>query len=250
MNRKLLILLVTGLVVGALVGIPIAFGGNNETYEPETVNDAESAFDTDAVNDTGEANVIFDTGETDVADVVNDEPEDNTVMMIPQYFSITGDVVSLEEVDDMIRVTIEDSYGNPAILVLSEETVFPFAEEFDIGDTVTGWYATDAPMILIWPAEYNIAVLVAGAPDGVNIRVDRFNAWADREDAYMLSQDNMFAFMVNEDTQVILANGDDFSDGDFDGRCIVVIYGVSTRSIPEMTTADRLIVLYESVEPF
>ena len=44
-------------------------------------------------------------------------------------------------------------------------------------------------------------------------------------------------------TQIVMTNGDNYTDGELDGRQIIVIYDVSTRSIPELATALKLIVL-------
>jgi len=248
MKKTTMILLVAGLLVGALAGIAFAFGGTDEadvTSDEGVMNgDASEAPE----NDVNEADA-YETGAPGDADQVFiddwDVPGNGDNAMIAHYFSIAGTVVSIEEIYNTIRLYIEDDYDNPAVLVLTENTVYPFSDEPAVGDTVTGWYVTDAPMIAIWPAEYNIAVLVAGAPEGSNLRVDRFNTWADGEEGYMLSQDGMFAFRTDENTQVVLANGDDFTGGDIEGRRIVVIYDISTRSIPEFATASKLIVLYE-----
>ena len=243
MKKRTMILLVAGLLVGALAGIAFAFGGTDEV----NVTGDEGMINGDASetpeNDANEADVAGDADQafSDEWDV----PDIDHNAMIAHYFSITGTIVSVEEIDNTIRVYIEDEYGNPAVMVLNENTVYPFSDEPSVGDEVTGWYLTQAPMIAIWPAEYNIAVLVAGAPEGGNLKVDRFNTWADSEEGYMLSQDGAFAFRTDENTQVILANGDDFNGGDIEGRRIVVIYDISTRSIPEMATASKLIVLYE-----
>ena len=243
MKKRTMILLVAGLLLGALTGIAFAFGGTDEvdvTGDEGMINgDANETPENDA-NETGAA------GDADQVFVDQwDVPDTGDNAMIAHYFSITGTVVSIEEIDNIIRVYIEDEYGNPAVLVLNENTVYPFSDEPGVGDAVTGWYLTEAPMIAIWPAEYNIAVLVADASEGGNMKVDRFNTWADSEEGYMLSQDGTFAFRTDENTQVILANGDDFTGGDIEGRRIVVIYDISTRSIPEFATASKLIVLYE-----
>jgi len=177
-----------------------------------------------------------------------DETEENDMMdTLSYYFSITGIVESIEETENGIRVTIEDSNGNPAVLVISENTVYPFDTDISEGDTVTAWYATNRPMIMIWPPQYTVEVLSVNAPEGSNIKVDRFETMEGSD--MMLSQDQMFAFDVNEDTEIILADGTDFTDGDIEGRRIVVIYGRSTRSIPEQATATKLIVLFEDIVP-
>jgi len=243
MKKTTMILLVAGLLVGAVAGIAFAFGGADDA--DVTGDEGMINGDTNETpeNDANEADAAGDENQVFIDEC--DVPDCGDNAMIAHYFSITGSVVSVEEINNTIRVTIEDEHGNPAVLVLNENTVYPFTDEINVGDAVTGWYLTEAPMIAIWPAEYNIAVLVAGAPEGGNLKVDRFNTWADSEEGYMLSQDGTFAFRTDENTQVILANGDDFTGGDIEGRRIVVIYDISTRSIPEMATASKLIVLYE-----
>ena len=166
----------------------------------------------------------------------------------PYYLSVTGTINSIEEfeaIEDAFRINIEDTHGNPAYLIVTDKTVFPFGTELNEGDIVTGYYLANAPMILIWPPQYNIAVLVAGKPADININVDRFHPMQDHTEDYLLSQGEMFAFRVDDETEIILANGDDFSDGDIIGRRLVVIYGISTRSIPELATAIKVIVLFE-----
>jgi len=179
------------------------------------------------------------TGSTD--DYATPEP-------LPYYLNISGTIVSIEEIEGeegLLRVNIEDIDGNPAALIVNDNTVFPFEDELSVGDSVTAFYTANAPMILIWPPQYNCAVLVAGMPDDLNIKVDRFFTQEEMPEGFMLDKGGTFAFRVDENTEIILANGDDFSDGDIEGRRLVVIYGVSTRSIPEQATAIKVIVLYE-----
>jgi hypothetical protein len=175
---------------------------------------------------------------------------------MPYYLSVTGIVENIEiadapEGEGYTAINIVDTNGNPAKLIITENTVYPFETLFSTGDTVTGWYLADAPMITIWPPRYNTAVLAVGRPDHTAIQVDRFFTQDNDSIAngYMLSRDQMFAFKTDENTEIILANGDDFTDGDIEGRRIVVIYGPSTRSIPELAVAQKLIVLYEDIVP-
>jgi len=250
----LLLLLVAGFIAVSTVGcagtgvtpdIGAAAGPDVLDSAPDNVLDETLDDDAEMMIDDG-SDIIFDDinivlpGEG--GSFYTDEP-------IAQYFSVAGIVVSIEEINGYIHVTIDDIDGNPAILVLNEDTVFPFAKGINIGDTVTGWYRTDMPMIMIWPSQYNIAVLAVGAPEDVIIRVDRFHTWDDNTEGYLLSQDGMFAFITDENTEIILADGQDFKDGELDGRRIVVMYDISTRSLPELTTARKLIVLFESIMP-
>ena len=166
--------------------------------------------------------------------------------VLPEYMSITGTVEAIHT--EPYIIDIEDRDGNPAKLVISDGTVFPFDESFSVGDTVTGFYLANAPMILIWPPQYTTAVLAAGVPDATFFRVDRFRE-RDHSDEYLFNTDDTFGFRVGDETEVILANGDDFSDGELAGRRLVVIFDVSTRSMPELATATKVIVLYEDAVP-
>jgi len=186
-----------------------------------------------------------------------DEPEDDFVFGdIPEFLSITGTVESIlsatpeADEDDPwhgISVSIIDENGVEAVINTNANTAFPFGNEIQEGDTITAWYATNMPMIMIWPPQYTATALAVNIPDGTNIKVDRFEAMADTDQ--LLSEDGMFAFRTDENTKIILADGTDFTDGDLEGRRIVVIYGMSTRSIPEQATATKLIVLFEDIVP-
>ena len=172
--------------------------------------------------------------------------------VVPHYISVSGIITSVQELGEesgIIKIDIEDADGSPASLMVSENTVFPFDSEYEEGDAVTGFYLSNVPMVMIWPPQYNISVLVVGEPEDAFVKADRFFESDDFEGDYLYSTDGLFGFRVGEDTEVILANGDDFSDGELAGRRIVVIYDVSTRSIPELATAVKLIVLYEDAVP-
>ena len=178
--------------------------------------------------------------------------DDSDTQSLPYYLSATGTIVSIEEIeseDSRIHVNIEETNGNPATLVVSDTTCYPFESKLKVGDVVTGYYLADAPMILIWPPQYTTAVLVAGMPENCNVNVDRFYAWEDSTEDYLLARGEQFAFQIGEKTEIVLANGDDFSNGEIEGRRLVVIYEVSTKSIPELATAIKVITLYEDVMP-
>ena len=170
----------------------------------------------------------------------------------PHYLYTTGTVESVENYNGQkgwFLVRIIDNDGNPAYLVITDRTVFPFKSTIVTGDVVTGFYLADAPMSLIWPPQYNTAIFVSGMPADGNIRADRFYTWEDGMDGYMLAQGGQFAFRIDGNTEIVLANGDDFSDGEIEGRRMVVIYDGSTKSLPEMATAIKVIVLYEDAVP-
>jgi len=215
-------------------------------YGPDVINNDDLIIGDDISDPDDGSDINFDDVDIVLPGEGDDFSFDNTM---PDFFSVTGTVVSTEDIEGVLHVTIETLDGDPAVFIIGEVTVFPFEETFNIGDTITGWYRTDLPMTMIWPSHYNIAVLAAGIPDDAIIKVDRFHTWYGNMEDYLLSQDETFAFNTDENTVILLADGLDFNDGEINGRRIVVIYGISTRSLPEMTTADKLIVLFEDIMP-
>jgi hypothetical protein len=167
----------------------------------------------------------------------------------PYYLAKSGTVVNVESRGNVNYVTIEDD-GAITVLLVGEDTLFPFSDRIEVGAAVTGWFPANAPAPAIYPPQYMVSVFAAGVPEGVNVRLNLFNTWEDNDNGYFISHDGSFAFGTDENTEVVLEDGIKFIGDEFDGRRIVVIYGASTRSIPEMTVANRLIVLYESITPF
>ena len=103
------------------------------------------------------------TGVSTAAGDDNDAPP-----KLPQYMSVTGTVLSVEEIENGFVIKIEDEHGHPATLIVNDSTAFPFESEVNVGDTVTGYYLSNLPMILIWPPQYAIHILVAGIPEGLD----------------------------------------------------------------------------------
>jgi len=160
-----------------------------------------------------------------------------------------------EPTDFELDPDLEFDFGqNSAYIVVLNTTFFPFYTEFSVGDTVTAWYNTDAPLIMIFPPRYNAEILAVNAPEEFRVTADRFTTW---EDGQWLSQDGMFAFSIGEDTEVFLTYGslgfselfeadEFFIEADIDGQRVIVIYGMSTRSIPEMAVATKIIIMVDS----
>ena len=167
---------------------------------------------------------------------------------MPAYLSITGVVTEVEAYPDMegwYFVRITDENGGPATILVTDATCFPFESEAAEGDTVTAYYPAMGIMPLIYPPQYTADVLVVGAPEEdeiVFVAVDRFSAAEDSADGMLLSQDGMLALHINEDVPITTADGEVF-DGELDGQNLVVLYAITTRSIPAQTTPIAVIVL-------
>ena len=199
-----------------------------------------------------------------------DPPENNDFVGFdwgvasPYFLQVTGTVVSVDDFDpdneftqDWLRVGIETEGGGRANIIINEFTFFPFDSQIEIGDVVTGYYLADWPIVAIYPPQYTAIVLVNGMPDDLNVYIDRFFETEDY-DYDFLSRSEMFAFNVGENTEIVMADPDmDFFEyGTVDalaGRRLVVVYGASTRGIPEVPLQDgepyKVIVLFETAIP-
>jgi len=259
MKKTVLLLLALGLLSMSVVACAGTGIGGYVTPAAGGPDDNDTDLDGDVPEDgLPEDESLDSASEDDGSDFICDANivlrgeggQSNAEMMIPEFISVTGTIESIEEINRLTtHIHIEDADGNPAILVVSGGTAFPFGENFEVGDVVTGWYLTNMPMILPWPPQYSVSVLAVNAPDDVRVRVDRFFAWEDNDEGYFISQDKMFAFRTDENTEILLVNGDVLTEDEIAGFRLIVFYGISTRSIPEMTTADRVIRLYESIVP-
>jgi len=158
-TRKIMIIVAAVAVIAlAATGIAVANWDNitspNDDYvEPITLPETIDPDDADAI-------VPILPG-----DVGAEIPE-----AIDGYLSITGVIVSIEETEDGITFEIIDEHDNPAYLITTNadtEMVYHWLirRAVGVGDTVTGWYNANMPMIMIWPPQYNVARLDIQATD-------------------------------------------------------------------------------------
>ena len=163
--------------------------------------------------------------------------EDTPEQAAPYFVQITGKVIEVtpDEEKDRTLISVEGEDKAPALFIVTGATVFPFNDVTEIkkDDVVTGYFPAGSPMIMIYPPQYDLSVLVAGVPEGQNYKVDRFTAWT--QDRYFVSDDGTLAFTTDSETILPM-------DVSLVGN-LVVVYGASTRSIPAQTTADVIYIL-------
>jgi len=156
---------------------------------------------------------------------------------VPIFGSWTGEVV---------EISVEYSYPPTYTFLLQSESgsvnfiadfnTFTLGETPEVGDTITGFYLlAGMPMALIYPPQFNVSAIVNGEFD--NIHVDRF-------DDELVSYDGNLRLNIGDETEIILQDGEPF-ECELAHRKLVVVYDISTRSIPAMTTPSRIIVLFE-----
>ncbi|WJY26829.1 hypothetical protein [Sporosarcina trichiuri] len=158
------------------------------------------------------------------------------------FGSFTGTVMDIEDVpigqhqeSDCYKIyTVEQAPDQIVRFTVSPTTYFTDQAVVMPGDTVTGFYDADAPVILIYPPQYSALVMSKEVP-GQFTTVAQF-------DEQLISSDGSLQLLLDDDTPVFLPNGQPFN-GSLANRDLIVTYSRTTRSIPAQTTPSRIVVL-------
>jgi len=194
--------------------------------------------------------VLTDTDTT--ADEEEDCEEEENLPDMPLFMGFTGTITEIEPfydwaedaevlVEDTVLVSLTDEITSTNFIV-GPETVLVMDGELEIGAEVTGFYDTSLPAPMIYPPQFS-AVALTDRDHGVMI---------DRFDEELVSYDGSLQINLGEDTVITLQDGTEFYDPSTEtlaNRAMVVVYHISTRSIPAQTTPEKIIVLYERAIP-
>lgn len=197
-----------------------------------------SAF-TVFANNNKEITLIKDDHQINHGMPIIGEPDIGEKFVFGSFTGTVKEIRDFEAIDGAKFVSLEDSDGMPANFIVSKDTYVVNQDEIAVGSVITGYYNANSPMILIYPPQYNVEVIVVQNKD-YNVKVDMF-------DNDLVSMDHMLKLNVAEDTEIILTDGTSFK-GEITNRKLVVIYGVATKSIPAQTTPIKIIVLPEEKE--
>ncbi len=162
---------------------------------------------------------------------------------LPNYLPFTGIVKEInpyvdsqgKAIDGLQFVLTEAEEGGLVNFRVTSDTYYVTDKELYVGAAITGFYDAKAPQILIYPAQPEAKVLAVDLPEGQNIKVDTF-----KED--IVSVDNQLKLNISNETKVVLQSGEAYT-GELAGKNLVVLYTVSTRSIPAQTSPLSVTVL-------
>lgn len=169
----------------------------------------------------------------------------------PFYFSFTGTVNEIEKIDDVItKVYLENEDGTQAHFILNENTYYADNAKIEKGSKITGYYESGRPMILIYPPQYTIDIVLPVYKDGFR-KVDKF-------DSDLLSMDKQLKLNISEDTKIVWENNTEINwikqptseelETILSNRKMIVYYDFTTKSIPAQTTPNKIIVLSQQIE--
>ncbi|NLB88050.1 MAG: copper amine oxidase N-terminal domain-containing protein, partial [Syntrophomonadaceae bacterium] len=157
----------------------------------------------------------------------------------PHYQGFTGVVKKIDlhgNVADGKILFIEDNMGGPAHIIVAEDTYIVDNAEIAVGDEIIYFYDISLPMIMIYPPQIKADVIALKNSER-NIKVDIF-------DKDLVSLDNTLKLNITEQTEVIFRDGSTYK-GSLANQKLIVIYDISTKSIPAQTSPKKVIVLDE-----
>ena len=157
----------------------------------------------------------------------------------PVYGSFSGTIISIEESrygDGSRFFSVRSGDESTANFIVNRDTYISKKAELEIGKKITGYYDLTKPMVLIYPPQYQIEVLL-GEKDFSegNVYLGYFNE-------ELVSFDNSLKLNLSEETDLFNTDGSHYS-GDVALRKLIVYYTISTRSIPAQTVPEKIIVL-------
>ncbi len=131
-------------------------------------------------------------------------------------------------------MSLQDEDGNIVNFIVTPATYFVDHATMSVGDAAIGFYDADLPAVLIFPPQYQ-AIVMARASLYYSVKVDYFNA-------DLVSGDGMLKLNLSPSTRILLENNQSFT-GSPANRNLIVIYSITTRSIPAQTTPHTIIVM-------
>ncbi|WP_449540406.1 hypothetical protein [Ferdinandcohnia sp. Marseille-Q9671] len=153
-----------------------------------------------------------------------------TVTMIQDY-SVGSD----EELNGCFKLmSLVSEDGTIVNFVISPTTYFLDHVMVSIGDRVTGFFDANAPVLLIYPPQYQ-ALIIAKDHPYQNVKVDFF-------DNQLVSSDGQLQLNISMYTPILLQNNQPFNLPPTN-RNLLVVYGPTTMSIPAQTTPYKIIVM-------
>lgn len=131
-------------------------------------------------------------------------------------------------------ISVENKSGAIVNFVVSPTTYFVDHVMVDVGDWVTGFYDANAAVPYIYPPQLN-AIIMAKNTRYQSVKVDYFNS-------ALVSSDNTLRLNIAPSTQILLENDQAFTRNPAN-RNLIVVYGITTMSIPAQTTPYKIIVM-------
>ena len=165
---------------------------------------------------------------------------------INSYTSYKGTITEINDVEGRISIFVTDNVEDPYngyifhinkenIIVDGKSEEIVTADKLEKGMTISAYYPLNTPMALSLPAQLTPSLIVIEDLENIkNFKVSKF-------DEELLSADKMLKLNISENTKILDREGNETEE--IKNKDLLVIYTVSTRSIPEQTQPQTIIVL-------
>ncbi len=151
------------------------------------------------------------------------------------YTSTVGMITNMEYQTDgcsILFTLTNEEQGQIQVLLPSNAYVLNM-HPFQMGERVTFFYASNAPMTLIYPPRYTAAA-AAYTPQGMTAVLEMFNT-------NLTNQNNTLTLTPAWNTPITLPNGQTFANMP-GGNLLLATYTSSTRSIPAQAIPEQVVV--------
>jgi hypothetical protein len=149
---------------------------------------------------------------------------------------LNGTISKISKTDGLKTYFIK---GSEKFYIAEKQNTFYLDGEVKVGDKIIA-FAEERATARKLPV-YNAAVIAKLLADR-SVKTDRF-------DENLISSDGKLKLNPGENTEIILQNGESFPLDGLANRKLAVVYGAATKSIPAITTPDKIVVLFEDVVP-
>ncbi len=160
-----------------------------------------------------------------------------------KFISVEGTITSIEPIQTgrnrqndccLLMIAVRDENRGVTNFVVDNDTYFIDNVAVVKGDRIMAFYDSSLPVPLIYPPQYR-AVAVAKQMRGRSVKVDSF-------DKDFVSSDGGLKLNIAPSTRIVMRNNQYYLC-DIAGKNAAVVYSVTTKSYPAVTTPSEIIVL-------
>lgn len=164
---------------------------------------------------------------------------------MPQYTPTTGRILQInwmstgnEQAGCGLTLTLNTMDQGIIHMNVDGSTYILNNQRLKTGDQVTCFYSLSAPVPMIYPPTYR-AVVIVHISSSTYATLDVFTQQTGCN--RLVNTDNTLILNIFSQTPRFLPNGQPFG-GSLSGKLLLVLYSITTRSIPAQTTPEQIIV--------
>lgn len=165
--------------------------------------------------------------------------KEEEMQLKPSFIQVSGTIEEVEKVDHATLYTIKSGEEINVFAVTKDALLFDNTGktvELKKGDKVTGYTDAEKPMIMIYPPQYTVDVVIVETENASSVAVGTF-------DEELLDANLKLQLNIGEDTDLSSVSGKEVKAADLADKDLLVFYTMTTRSIPAQTTPHKVVVL-------